>query len=160
MIKVAPLIKVTPVDGNSKMLSLKSCSKPKTRAPICVVVHSLHWMIHQSYWMIIKEGNLKLRSRTSKKSKWKISMSKNFKYQITGNDSCYSLRSTVVITVNDSQEMITEEEKIGIWKIENRKSQSGKFRSHKILSVKSRPQPTTPAPASVVVHSLHWMIHR
>ena len=36
-----------------------------------------------------------------------------------------------------------------------RKSQSGKFRSHKSLRVKSRPQPKTPSAACVVVHSLH-----
>ena len=33
--------------SNSKNLSAKPCSQPKTPAPICVVVHSLHWMIHQ-----------------------------------------------------------------------------------------------------------------
>ena len=33
--------------SNSKNLSAKSCSQPKTPAPICVVVHSLHWMINQ-----------------------------------------------------------------------------------------------------------------
>ena len=32
--------------SNSKHLSAKPCSQPKKTAPICVVVHSLHWMIH------------------------------------------------------------------------------------------------------------------
>ena len=58
------------------------------------------------------------------------------------------------------QWQIKQKMKIEIWKVEYRKSRSGKFRSHKSVSVKSRPQPTTPAPASVVVHSLHWMMHQ
>ena len=55
--------------------------------------------------MVIKGEGDRIQS-----GKFQSPKSLSMKLSFTANDSSYSLRSTVVITVNDPQEMITEEE--------------------------------------------------
>ena len=72
---------------------------------------------------------------------FKVQSSKfGMKLSFTANDSSYSLRSTIVITVNDPQEMITEEEENR--NLKNRKSKKSKWKISKSQKFKCKTSST------------------